>query len=237
MDEGTAEMDWDRALDGLERWHRREDREVARAALEFIESELRLMIPPMVRDRWPKDLVEDGLRGFMKKLLEKPLKNTPDHPRAYFSRSLKRHFIDIHRREPDEPDWSLDDERLEPRHLTSKAISPEEGALEKQCALWLHAALATLTVDDRVALKLKHGPHWLDEEEILWLAERGGCEPAAVRTALADDDDTYALTRIFDPGDDDQNDKTARRRRMERFRKRCARAQQRLRTRLEEMRR
>jgi len=53
---------------------------------------------------------------------------------------------------------------------------------------------------------------------------------------LLEAQDTYALTRIFDPVDDDPNDPQARRDRMERFRQRRGRARRQLRAMLEDLR-
>lgn len=66
---------WDNAFDLLVQWHEERRPEVGRAVLRFIESELRLMTPALVRRSWPEDLVEDALRDFLVRLVEHHLLN------------------------------------------------------------------------------------------------------------------------------------------------------------------
>ena len=88
--------------------------------------------------------------------------------------------------------------------------------------------MARLGVADRVALKLCECPEWLDDDEVAWLAARGGLSSAEVRAAITRADGVHDLTRIFDPGEDDPADPEARRKRMERFRKRRNRVAERV---------
>lgn len=221
----TTPDPWKRAVDDLRAWHTDRRASAARSALVFIESELRLAIPPMVRRTWPVEQVEDALREALARLLERPLPADLDDPRRYVVRAFENRCIDLH--------------RAQQRHLkaTEKAAAewapndPSGGAErrmeEHQRAVAFQAALDRLSIADRVALKLVDGPEWLDATELEWLANGQGKSAAEVRSAIAAAEDIHALTEIFDPPS--PGDGEDRRLRMERFRRRRGRAREKLR--------
>jgi DNA-directed RNA polymerase specialized sigma24 family protein len=225
---------WDNALDLLRRWHEERRPEVGRAVLRFIESELRLMTPALVRRSWPADLVEDAVRDFLVWLVEHRLPSDIADLRAFLRRAFRNHCIDRHRARTRRRETSFEASAAEWEGPEEPAASPLHAVLRDEQRAHVHAALARLSLVDRVVLKLELAPEWLDEEEVVWLAERTASHPREVRKAIHLADDMHALTRIFDPGDDDSDDLEARRMRMERFRRRRARAREKLRALLEE---
>ena len=87
---------WETVDASLRRWHAAGDRDALRAALVFLEPQLRLLVPALVRRSWPADLVEDALHSFLLKLVEAPLPGCIDHPKSYLARALRNHCIDTH---------------------------------------------------------------------------------------------------------------------------------------------
>jgi len=83
-------MSWETVLPDLKCWHEARDREAGRRALTFLEPELRLMVPGLVRRTWPQDLIEDALRDFLHKLVNSPLPNNIDNLRSYLSGGLPK---------------------------------------------------------------------------------------------------------------------------------------------------
>lgn len=225
---------WDNALDLLLRWHEDRRPEVGRAVLRFIESELRLMTPALVRRSWPEDLVEDALRDFLARLVEHRLPSDIADLRAYLRRAYGNHCIDSYRARARKRETALEASPREWERPEEPGASPLHAVLRDEQRARVHAALARLSPADRVVLKLELAPEWLEEEEVAWLAERTASNRQEVREAIEAADDMHALTRIFDPGDDDPDDPEARRMRMERFRRRRARAREKLRALLEE---
>lgn len=224
---------WDNALDLLQRWHEERRPEVGRAVLRFLESELRLMIPALVRRSWPDDLVEDALRDFLVRLVEHRLPSDIADLRAFLRRAFRNHFINSYRARTRKREISFEASAAEWDRPEEAAASPLHAVLRDERRARVQAALARLSLVDRVVLKLELAPEWLDEEEVVWLAVRTASHPHEVRKAIHLADDMHALTRIFDPGDDDPDSET-RRMRMERFRRRRARAREKLRALLEE---
>jgi len=211
-------MDWGSAVAALRNWHQRRSRSAARSALEFLEPQLRLQVPPLVRRTWPSELVEDALRGFLTRLLERPLPDEIDSPRRYLTSAFRNRLIDLHRAQqrrnevppPEDSDWPPGEEE-----------SPEMRIEREQQASELATALASLSMADRVALKLVDAPEWLSSEEVAWLAAKSGSTHQGVVEAIDSARDVHDLTLIFDPkGSVDDS----RRLRMERFRRRRARA-------------
>lgn len=228
-------MSWDRVLQALGRWHESGDREAGRAALSFIEVELRLMVPSLVRRTWPDDLIDDALQRVLERLVRKPLPPDIDDPRKYLARTLRNRCIDLYEARRRRQERSLDDAPAGWEPPADVAESPAELALQRERAHQVQAAVARLDVADRVVLKLDHAPEWLTNEEMDWLSSRTDVGATELRDAIAAADDMHALTRIFDPGDDDLDDPEARRKRMERFRRRRARARDKLRELLQEV--
>ena len=190
------------------------------------------MVPALVRRTWPEDLVEDAIRAFLLKQLEKPLPPHIGMPRNFMAKAFRFHCIDCyeapHRQE------SQGDQETAPRELaTEGSSSPEARALQAERARALRAALQTLDLEDRIVLKLDDAPELLDDEELGWMGARLGLDNATVLDAVLSADGIYAITHLFDPGDDVPGDVEARRKRMERFRRRRARARDKLRPHLE----
>lgn len=229
---------WDNTVDLLAQWHERRHPEVGRAVLRFIESELRLMTPALVVRSWPDDLVEDALRDFLARLVERPLPGDITDLRVYLQRAFRNHCIDRYRVRASKREISLDASAGEWEETDQSSASPLHAVLRDQQRARVHAALARLSIVDRVVLKLEFAAEWLDEDEVTWLAERTARTPSEVREAIAAADhaadNMHALTRIFDPGADSPDDPEVRRTRMERFRRRRARAREKLRALLEE---
>jgi len=235
MAKAEAPVTWETVEASLRRWHAASDRDALRAALVFLEPQLRLLVPAMVRQSWPADLVEDALHSFLLKLAEVPLPGGIDHPKSYLARALRNHCIDTHQARTRRRESSLEGAPAGWAPATDERDSPVESLDRRQQAERLHAALGKLAVADRIVLKLVHAPEWLDGEEVNWLGQRLAMDRESVRRAVAAAaGDTHALTRIFDPGDDDPEDLAARRLRMERFRRRRARAREKLRDLLQE---
>ena len=233
--DGSSPMSWDHALESLRQWHEAGDREAGRAALSFIEVELRLMIPAAVRRTCPDDVIDEVLQGLLERLVRKPLPTGIRDPRGYLARSLRNRFTDQYKARRRRGERSLEDTPDGWEPPADPAHSPAAVTLQRERAHQVQTAVATLEVADRVVLKLEHAPEWLTGQELRWLASRTGVAPHDLRDAIAAADDTHALTRIFDPGDDDPDDADLRRRRMERFRRRRARARDKLRELLEEV--
>lgn len=227
-------MSWDAIGDKLRRWHASGDREAGRSALAFLEPALRRMVPVLVRRTWPGDAIEDALRDFLVKVIEVPLPPGIDDLRRYLGRAFRNHCIDVHEARSRRREAQVDDGagRWEPP--SEDAVSPATFVLDAERGRRLRAALQRLEIADRIALKLDHAPELLEDDEVRWLAERAAMEPAAIRQAVASAKDVHDLSRVFDPDDDNPGDPQDRRKRMERFRRRRARARDKLRALLQE---
>jgi DNA-directed RNA polymerase specialized sigma24 family protein len=221
----SVEMSWDQVASALARWHDVGDRSACRAALTFLESEFRAMVPPVVRRTWPADQVVDILRDVLRRLLEQRCVPTDlRSPRGYFRAMLRTAFIEEHRQRLRRPEELLAARDADPEQIEDAARDQFDQVAASERSAVLRAALTQLSLPDRVALKLEHDPDWLDAEEAAWLAARNGCSVDAVVARASPVRDMYEITKLFDPGDDDPSDGQARRKRMERFRKRRDRA-------------
>ena len=229
-------MDWKKAQEELGSWHKTKNRNVGNKVLSFLETELRLMIPPLVKRTWPEELLEDTLQNFLLKILEVPLSHNIDNFAGYICRSFKNYCIDVHRDQQRKQKTAREKCLPELRPAgTSAKFSQETAIYQRERRKILHESLKKLDIADRVALKLENSPHWLTDFEIKWLSDRSGKEVSDVRKVINQTNDTYELTLIFDPVKDEMNDRHSRRKRMERFRRRRARARQKLRTFLREV--
>ena len=223
-----TQMSWDTVMPALRKWHESRDRVIGRAVFAFIEGELRLVIGGLIRQQWSKDLVEDGLQSTLEKLAEKPLPDGISEPRRYLTRALRNRCIDLYRARRRRGDRSLDDAPAGWEPPTECTTLPAEIALRHEREQQIHNAIEKLDVSDRVVLKLREAPEWLTDEELDWLAKRSGLSTSDLQRAIVAAEDKHALTLIFDPGDDDPDDSALRRKRMERFRRRRARAREKL---------
>lgn len=223
---------WVQLMADLSAWHTHGDRGAARAAVSFLEPELRLAIPPLVRRTWPVETVEDALREFIARLLERPLSGDIREPRRYLFRAFRNSCIDLHRALQRRDETPMD---AIPGWEPTQETPDVEAALERRAeATRVRVALDALPVADRVALKLVDAPEWLDSGELGWLADRSGLPPAQMATRVEKSRDVFALTELFDPRVPGEPDD--RRKRMERFRRRRARARAKLRAILEQQR-
>lgn len=219
-------VSWENAEELLQTWHSNKNRTLGRNVFGFLETELRLMTPAIVRRSWPEDLVEDCLHMFLVKLLEKPLPKANETFKAYIRKSFANHCIDRYRKDSKE---RLRSEN-EFGEWEDPAESPLQTVLNRERYIRVVQALEKLAIKDRVGFKLKFAPAWLNDQELVWLANQGGLDTIAVRNAVLDSEDSYSLSKLFDPGDDDPQDQQARRLRMERFRKSVDRAVEKLKT-------
>ena len=228
-------VSWGNVLAVLARWHASGDRNAGRAAVSFLEVEFRLMVPGIVRRTWPEDLVDDAIQGILERLVKRPLPAGIDDSRRYLARALRNRCIDLYDARRRRREQSLDDAPAGWEPPADAAASPVEMALQEERVQQIQTAIAQLDISDRVVLKLDHAPEWLTEDETSWLARRAGLASRSLPAAIAAAHDMHALTRIFDPGDDNPDDAALRRKRMERFRRRRSRARERLREFLEEV--
>jgi DNA-directed RNA polymerase specialized sigma24 family protein len=227
-------MSWDAIGDELRRWHASGDREAGRSALAFLEPELRRMVPGLARRTWPGDVIEDTLRDFLAKVIEVPLPAGIDDLRRYLGRAFRNHCIDVHEARSRRRETPLDDAAGGWEPPSEDGVSPATLALDAERGRHLRAALQRLEIADRIVLKLDHAPELLEDDEVRWLADRAAMEPATIRQAVTSAEDVHDLTRVFDPEDDNPSDPQERRKRMERFRRRRARARDKLRALLQE---
>lgn len=192
------------------------------------------MVPVLARRTWPGDVIEDALRDFLVKVIEVPLAPGIDDLRRYLGRAFRNHCIDVHEARSRRREAPMDDAASRWEPPSEDAVSPATLVLDAERERHLRAALQRLEIADRIALKLDHAPELLEDEEVRWLAERAAMEPAAIRQAVASAKDVHDLSRVFDPDDDNPGDPQERRKRMERFRRRRARARDKLRALLQE---
>jgi len=227
-------MSWDTIGDELRRWHASGDQEAGRSALAFLEPELRRMVPVLARRTWPGDVIEDALRDFLAKVIKVPLPPKIDDLRRYLGRAFRNHCIDVHEARSRRRETLVDAAAGGWEPPSEDGVSPATLVLEAERGRHLRAALQRLEIADRIVLKLDHAPELLDDDEVRWLADRAGMEPATIRQAVTSAEDVHDLTRVFDPEDDNPSDPQDRRKRMERFRRRRARARDKLRALLQE---
>lgn len=198
---------------------------MARAVFGFLEVELRLILPPMVKRALPEDQVDEVLQDILAKLVAAPVRGGVRDLKGYLRRALTNRFIDLERRRKRRPEELLDTMDVGdfegPSEEGPQAV---EALVAEEARAAVRAGLDALSVDDRVALKLDHAPEWLSEEELAWLAARAGSSVDEVTRRIAHADEVYALSRIFEPGDDEEGDDEARGRRLDRFLKRRIRA-------------
>ena len=218
---------WDTLGSLLARWYEREDREASRAALTFLEQELRLMTPAIVRRTWDKALIEDAVQTVLLQIIKKPLAPESEigNLRNYLHRMFRNQCIDVWRRRNRRKEASLDnlDAGWEP--LSTSPRSPLEETLAQERQDQVCRAIAGLETSDRIVLKLEHAPEWLDDDELTWLGRRSTRSPEEVRQLVSSASDMFDLSLIFDPPrDEDVSNAGLRRKRMERFRRRRSRA-------------
>ncbi len=222
-------MSWSSVLEQLERWHRDQDRGAAQDAFAFLEKELRREVPNRGAE------AEEALLDVLGTLVAKPLPAGVQDPRAYLVAALRMRAIDRVRARQRRREQGIENIVLPEAVERSRELSPSDAVSARErdeanalIAARVRRAVVRLAIADRVAFKLCEAPEWLDDEEIAWLASRLSQTSIEVRAAISRARDMHDLTRIYDPGEDDPHDPEARRKRMERFRKRSNRIAERI---------
>lgn len=210
-------MDWSEVLPLLERWHQQQDPVAGRAVFTFLEEELRAAAPRGAREG------EDAIRDVLAKLVATPLPAKVRNLKAYLVTAVFNRARDRVRERQRREKGAC----AAPPRETADA-DPAELVASAEAAARVRRALARLDITDRVAFKVAEAPEWIDDQELAWLAARMNRSLNEVREIVANVEDRYEVTRVFDPGEDDPSDPVARRRRMERFRKRCNRIAERV---------
>ena len=216
---------WASALTDLVSWRERGDRTAARRALTFLEPQFRARVPARARRRLGTAVIDDGLQSFLEKLLRVRLDPTAAYPRAYLIRSFKNHFVDLEEAQARLPSAFLPDLPEQESPLPD----PESLLRSAQDCERLRRALASLSTPDRVALKLADAPEWITDDEMAWLADETGRSVAQVEALIGSVDSPFDAMEAFEPSDREELE-GSRRHRMERFRRRRARAREKLRT-------
>ncbi|MFO0647977.1 MAG: hypothetical protein U0326_17190 [Polyangiales bacterium] len=155
-------------------------------------------------------------------LQRKPLPSSPEHPRTYFGRALQNRALSALRRKSPELAAEVPEP---PPELDTPSQERQTAARE------VLDALQSLTVEDRVALKLASAPEALDDGELDWLAARLNVSRYEARSLALTRERTEDLARLFE-GEHDATETRVALRAIDRFHKRISRARQRLRDRI-----
>jgi len=199
---------------------------------KFIEEEFRLCAPHHFFKTQEEHLqVDDIIQELLIKMIHNPLLNDVDHPKAYLMKVFRNQCIDAGRRSRKK---EIKNELDYIEHVDTERNSPESAMIDQESVEQYKRSMAQLSIKDRIALKLYYAVEWLTDDEIEWLAQQSNIKPHEIRKRLSYTVDKYDLTKLFDPGDDDEDDKELRRRRMERFRRRVDRARLQLKQKLTE---
>ncbi len=210
---------WQEAFRDLAAWHTHQDHAAANRALSTIESWLRTRIPPAARSRWSHDEIDDAIQGFLERLLNKPLPDNIDDPRAYLGRAWRNWCISRQRGRKTDKHAPWDEDRAPETTRQAPDIQQRLARASE--------ALETLSIKDRVVIKLVDLPWALSWKELTWLGQRSGRSATEVRDAVMGTFDKLELSLIFDPGPPPTTPKE-RRDRLERFRRRRSRAREKL---------
>lgn len=228
-DETMALVSWDNALEMLAAWHRDRLPRVGRAVFGFLEVELRLIVPSKVKRALTEEQLDEVLQDVLAKLVAEALSAEVRDLKRYLARTVSNRFIDLERKRKRRPEELLDTMEVgDFEGPSEEGPRGVEALVAEETRAVVRAGLDRLSVEDRVALKLDHAPEWLSEEEVAWLAARAGSSVGEVTRRIAHADEVYALSRIFEPGDDEEGDDEARGRRLGRFLKRRKRAGEKL---------
>jgi len=176
-------VSWETLETELQRWHASRDQDAGRAALAFLEVELRLMVPALVKRTWPEHLVEDALYAFLLKLIENPLPPDIERLRSYVARAFRYHCIDCYEARRRQENL-IGNETAPWEPPTESSPSPEAIALQAEQGRELRGALGRLDIADRIVLKLDGAPELLDDEELGWMGARLGLDNASVSKAV-----------------------------------------------------
>lgn len=234
-------VDWNNVYPLLLRFKATNDAVLGNVVFAFLHEKLSRMVPLKVGEAGRADVVQVFLRSLLEKKRETFAPNV-DNAQAWFRTGLKRKAIDIHRKlmrtpegflETNDPDESESTEAwlanivfaLEP----SRESCVEQEALARENARRIEDAMAQIKVPSRTILRLLLAPENLSDTESDWLSEQMGADVEVVRKrALEAAGDARACSFLVDPpvvGEEDDS-----RKRLERFRKRRARARDELRS-------
>lgn len=208
---------WRSTLARLASWHAVGDRRALDAAMRFLSGALPGLIAPRLARKLGDEIVRDLVQQFLLDLQRKPLPSSPEHPRTYLGRALQNRALSLLRRKDAAPFAEVPDPP--PAHITP----PQE---RQTAAREVLRALQTLSMEDRVALKLSEAPEALDDDEIDWLAVRAGLPRGEVQSRALRAESASERILLFDPvhGPDEREAGRA----IDRFHKRVSRARQRL---------
>lgn len=209
---------WRDAIAQLERWHARADRSALDLAARFLSGELPGLLSPRLARKLGAEIVRDLVQEFLLYLHQKPLPTTPEHPRTYLGRALQNRALSHLRRKHEEPMAALPEPQ--PAHFVP---APERQVAARQ----ILRALQTLSMEDRVALKLAEAPEALDPDELDWLAARLDATRDEARARALRADNTAERVLLFEPAPA-AADELQGGRAIDRFHKRVSRARQRL---------
>ena len=198
----------------------------------FLETHFRDRTPVFGDGNVPSDFRDTVLQSFLARLLERPLpEREVPNPRGYFTTIYRRHGLDlIRKRQRREAKVEGGIQDVLPNPCSSDAA---QEAHARERLRRVEQAMRQLPIADRVVLKVSEAPRWLTSEENAWLAARASLSVDELQSRLSGAVTRYEVTLVFDPGDT-KEDATSRRKRMERFRRRQARARGKLRSLLQE---
>jgi hypothetical protein len=225
------EDQWRGYGEALSRWHADRERSGLSEALAAIRRAAGEWFPAGARRRWSAAAREDAVSGFIERLLEKPLP-TPvaASAKAYLRESFRNHCLSLERHDRARPAHLSDD----PEQATiasayadaaERARSVENERIESLAREEIIAAFERLAQDDSIALKLLVAPDRLSHAELEELARRNRIPIHELLSRLHAANTSYDLTLLLDPpAGNESADQEARRKRLERFRRRCNRA-------------
>lgn len=176
----TVDDPWHDAIAGLQAWHTSRDRAAAHRAISFLEPEMRRCLPADLGGAFRPEEREDLLADFLRKLIERPLPSTVEHPRAYLRSAFRNQCISsLRARQKRQPavslTWDVPDDGP-----SAAALADEAEERRARSTVWSH--LDALPIPDRVALRLVHTPTGLSPTERAWLAERSTLGPDVLET-------------------------------------------------------
>jgi len=209
---------WHAAIEQLARWHSQADRSALDRAAAFLSEALPNLLGPRLARKLGDQTIADLVQQFILDLHERPLPTTPDHPRSYLGRALQNRALSLLRVRAPEPMAVVGRTRAEP------FVPSHERQVAARQVL---RALQTLSMEDRVALKLADAPEALDADEVDWLANHSGHPRADIHSLAVHAENASERVRLFEPTretTDPRDDERA----IERFHKRVSRARQRL---------
>lgn len=209
---------WRDTILRLERWHSAQDRPALDLAAHFLAQEMPGLLSPRLARTLGDATVRDLVQQFVLDLCKRPLPSTPEHPRTYLGRALQNRALSHLRRKQAEPMAIVPEPP--PEHLAPAA----ERRAEARQAL---RVIQTLSMEDRVALKLSDAPEALDLDELDWLAARAGVPHDEVRALAFRAETAGDRVRLFDPGSSADDFDAGRA--VDRFHQRVSRVRKRLR--------